>query len=58
MDTYGFTVKQSADSPYGIAGQYIGGRVAASADSRIDFQSTLDLSFSVHDTRARPLLHN
>lgn len=58
MDAYGFTVKHSADSPYSFAGRYIGCGVAASANSCIDFQPALDLSFSVHDTCARPLLHN
>lgn len=45
---------------YGITDQCIGRAAppAASANSCIDFQSALDQSFSLHDTSARPLLHN
>lgn len=56
MDVYGFTVKHSADSPVQHRRSIASGRcVAASANSCIDFQSALDLSFSVHDTRAAQL---
>lgn len=45
---------------YGITDQCIGraAPAAAPANSCIDFQSALDQSFSLHDTSARPLLHN
>lgn len=50
---YRFTVKHSADSPYSI-----GCGVAVSANSCIDFQSALDLSFFLYMTRAKLQLHN